>query len=249
MAGHSKWANIQHRKKKQDAKRGKVFTKLIRAITVAARLAGGDIDANPRLRDAVLKAKAANMPNDTIDRAIKKGSGDLNAAQMEEIIYEGYGPNGVAVMVECLTDNKNRTVAEVRHAFTKCGGNLGTSGSVAYLFKQQGQLIFSQTTDEDNLMAVALELEIEDIVNQDDGSILVICPPDKLYEIRQAFEQAQLNPDFAETSQVAANTIDLDENAAEKMLRLQDLLEDLDDVQNVYSNAEIDDQVLAKLGL
>lgn len=247
MAGHSKWANIQHRKKKQDAKRGKVFTKLIRAISTAARLGGADLDANPRLRDAVDKAKAANMPNDNIDRAIKKGAGDLEGSSLEEVTYEGYGPDGVAVMVECLTDNRNRTVAEVRHAFSKCGGNLGTDGSVAYLFSKEGQINFTVGVDEEQIMLQAIEAGAEDVVTNDDGSIDVLTKPEDFSKVRDSLEQLGLTPHYAELTMAPSTTVALDKDSAEKMLRLQDMLDDLDDVQNVYTNADIADDILQQL--
>lgn len=248
MAGHSKWANIQHRKKAQDAKRGKLFTKLIREITVAARIGGADINANPRLRAAVDKGLSANMPKDTVERAIKRGSGDLDGVQYEEIRYEGYGPGGVAVMVDCMTDNRNRTVAEVRHAFSKAGGNLGTSGSVAYLFSEAGVLSFEPGTDEDTIMLAALEAGVDDLVNNEDGSIDVLTAPEQLDVVKQAMIDAGLTPQVAELTMRASSTTPLGEKDSEKMLRLQELLEDLDDVQNVHSNAEIEAELLQKLG-
>ena len=248
MAGHSKWANIQHRKKAQDAKRGKLFTKLIREITVAARIGGADINANPRLRAAVDKGLSANMPKDTVERAIKRGSGDLDGVQYEEIRYEGYGPGGVAVMVDCMTDNRNRTVAEVRHAFSKAGGNLGTSGSVAYLFSEAGVLSFEPGTDEDVIMLAALEAGVDDLVNNEDGSIDVLTAPEQLDVVKQAMIDAGLTPQVAELTMRASSTTPLGEKDSEKMLRLQELLEDLDDVQNVHSNAEIEAELLQKLG-
>ena len=247
MAGHSKWANIQHKKKKVDAKRGKVFTKIIRLITVAARMGGADPASNPRLREAVIKAKAANMPNDNIDRAIKKGAGDADGSVMEEITYEGYGAGGVAMMVECLTDNRNRTVAEVRHAFSKSGGNLGTDGSVAYLFSKQGQMSFAKGADEEKIMEVGLECGADDIINNDDGTIDVTVAPEHFADLKEAFEKQQLETEYADISMVAATNITVDKDTAEKVLRLQDILEDLDDVQNVYSNADIADDILASL--
>ncbi len=248
MAGHSKWANIQHRKKAQDAKRGKLFTKLIREITVAARIGGADINANPRLRAAVDKGLSANMPKDTVERAIKRGSGDLDGVQYEEIRYEGYGPGGVAVMVDCMTDNRNRTVAEVRHAFSKAGGNLGTSGSVAYLFSEAGVLSFEPGTDEDAIMLAALEAGVDDLVNNEDGSVDVLTAPDQLDVVKQAMLDAGLTPQVAELTMRASSTTPLGEKDSEKMLRLQELLEDLDDVQTVHSNAEIETELLQKLG-
>ena len=248
MAGHSKWANIQHRKNAQDAKRGKLFTKLIREITVAARMGEPDPAMNPRLRLAVDKALAGNMTRDTIERAIKRGSGAQDGDSFEEVRYEGYGPGGVAVMVDCMTDNRNRTVAEVRHAFTKAGGNLGTDGSVAYQFAKSGILSYPGGSDEDVIMEAALEAGAEDIVNNDDGSIDVLTEPDNFVDIREAMVTAELQPEQAEVTMRASNTISLDLDDAGKMIRLLDTLEDLDDVQNVYSNADISEDVLAQLG-
>jgi YebC/PmpR family DNA-binding regulatory protein len=248
MAGHSKWANIQHRKNAQDAKRGKLFTKLIREITVAARAGDPDPAANPRLRLAVDKALAANMTKDTIERAIKRGSGALDGENFEEVRYEGYGPGGVAVMVDCMTDNRNRTVAEVRHAFTKAGGNLGTDGSVAYQFANTGILSYPSGSDEDRIMEAALEAGAEDVVSYDDGSIDVLTQPDQFVDIKEAMLSAGLEPESAEVTMRAANSMSLELDDAEKMVRLLDRLEDLDDVQNVYSNADISEEVLAQLG-
>ena len=235
MAGHSKWANIQHRKNAQDAKRGKLFTKLIREITVAARMGDPDPNSNPRLRLAVDKALAGNMTKDTIERAIKRGSGAQEGENFEEVRYEGYGPGGVAVMVDCVTDNRNRTVAEVRHAFTKAGGNLGTDGSVAYQFTKTGIISYPQGSD-------------EDIVNNDDGSIDVLTEPDQFVDIKEAMVAAGLEPEQAEVTMRAANSTSLELDDAGKMVRLLDTLEDLDDVQNVYSNADISEDVLSQLG-
>lgn len=247
MAGHSKWANIQHRKKAQDAKRGKLFTRLIREITVAARMGGSDINANPRLRLAVDKGLGANMPKDTVERAIKRGAGELEDVHYEEVRYEGYGPSGVAVMVDCLTDNRNRTVSEVRHAFTKAGGNLGTDGSVAYLFEKQGILSFPPGSDEDRIMEVALEAGAEDITSNDDGSVDVITDPDRFVDIKEAMVAAGLSTEAAEVTMRASTGADIDKETAEKLLRLTDALEELDDVQDVYTNADISDEVLAEL--
>ena len=248
MAGHSKWANIQHRKGAQDAKRGKLFTKLIRAITVAAKMGGGDPNANSRLRLEVDKALIANMSKDTIDRAIKRGVGNADDSQMEDITYEGYGPNGVAVLVVSMTDNRNRTVAEVRHAFTKCGGNLGTDGSVAYLFTKQGQLIFAPGTSEDELFEAGLELGAQDVTTQEDGSIEVITKPDDFTTVREGLIAKGFKPEQAEIALVASTEVELsDIESAEKMVRLQNMLEDLDDVQNVYSNASIPDDILNQI--
>ncbi len=247
MAGHSKWANIQHRKGAQDAKRGKLFTKLIREITIAARLSGGDPTANPRLRAAIDKALAGNMTKDTIERAIKRGSGATDGDNYEEVRYEGYGPGGIAVMVDCMTDNRNRTVAEVRHAFTKSGGNLGTDGSVAYLFEKVGVLNFPPGTDEDQIMEVALEAGAQDVVTNDDNSIDVLTAPDDFYPVLDAMKKVKLVPTQAEVTMRASTNTALDLDNAQKMLRLLDQLEDLDDVQQVYSNADISDEIMAKL--
>lgn len=248
MAGHSKWHNIQHRKKGQDAKRAKIFTKLIREITIAARMGGADENANPRLRAAIDKALDNNMSKDVVTRAIKRGSGDDDGSQLAEVTYEGYGPNGVAVMVECLTDNKNRTVAEVRHAFTKCGGNLGTDGSVAYLFNKVGLIHFANNTQEDKILEVALEAGADDVTNNDDHSLDVICPPNELMTIKEALMQAGLKPEAADVTMLASTEVSLrDEEQAAQMVKLSDMLEDLDDVQNVYSNADIAEDILEKL--
>lgn len=247
MAGHSKWANIQHRKGAQDKKRGKLFTKLIREITVAARMGGGDIAANPRLRLAVDKAKAQSMPKDNIDRAIKRGSGDLDGDEYQEIRYEGYGPGGTAVMVDCMTDNRNRTVADVRHAFSKFGGNLGADGSVAYLFNHVGQLTYPAGSDEDEIMEAAIEAGAEDIVVDDDRSVEVLTDPAEFESVRDAMRAAGLEPENAELTMRASTNSPLEEEQASSMIKLLDTLEDLDDVQNVYSNAEISDEILAGL--
>ncbi len=247
MAGHSKWANIQHRKNAQDAKRGKLFTRLIREITVAARMGGADPGASPRLRLAMDKALIANMPRDTIDRAIKRGAGTLDGVEYEEIRYEGYGPSGVAVMVDTMTDNRNRTVAEVRHAFAKCGGNLGTSGSVAFQFTERGVLSYPAGCDEDRIMDIAIEAGADDVVSNDDGSVEVLTDPATFQTVKTAMIAAGLTPEEAEVTQRAASNITLGFEDAQKMVKLLDLLEDLDDTQNVYSNADIPDDVLAKL--
>lgn len=244
MAGHSKWANIQHRKGAQDKKRGKIFTKLIREITTAARLGGGDPDANPRLRLVVDKALNANMPKDNIERAIKRGTGELEGVAYEEVRYEGYGPGGVAVMVDCMTDNRNRTVAEVRHAFSKHGGNLGADGSVAYLFSHTGVIAFPPGTGEERVMEAALEAGAEDVVSAEDGSIEVLCPPEDFTRVRDALVQAGLQPEYAETTQRAATLVRVEGEEGEAVLRLLDVLEDLDDVQTVYSNADFADALL-----
>ena len=248
MAGHSKWANIQHRKKAQDAKRGKIFTKLIREITVAARMGGSDINANPRLRLAVDKGLGANMNKDTIDRAIKRGAGELEGMEYEEILYEGYGAGGTAVLVDCLTDNRNRTVSDVRHAFTKHGGNLGTSGSVAYLFSKQGIFSYEAGVDEDRLMEVALESGADDIVNNEDGSVDVLCAPEAYSDLQEALKAAELEASFAEVTMRAGTMAAVSDKDAEKIIRLIDVLEELDDVQNVYSNADFPEGVLENLG-
>ena len=247
MAGHSKGANIQHRKKSQDSKRGKVFTKLIREITVASRMGGSDLSANPRLRIAVDKGLSANMTKDTIDRAVKRGAGELEGMEYEEIQYEGYGAGGTAVLVDCLTDNRNRTVAEVRHAFSKHGGNMGTSGSVAYLFTKEGVFSFEPGVDEDKLMEIALESGGDDIINNDDGSIDVICQPEDFLSLKEALEAAELEVSFAEVSMRAETTAEVSDKDAEKIIRLIDVLEELDDVQNVYSNADFPESVLENL--
>ena len=248
MAGHSKWANIQHRKGAQDAKRGKLFTKLIREITVAARVGDPDPTSNPRLRLAVDKALRGNMTKDTIERAIKRGSGAQDGENYEEVRYEGYGPGGVAVMVDCVTDNRNRTVAEVRHAFSKAGGNLGTDGSVAYQFAKAGVLGYPSGSDEDRIMEAALEAGAEDVLENEDGSVDVLTEPDRFVDVKEAMVAAELEPEQAEVTMRASNTMSLELDDAEKMIRLLDRLEDLDDVQNVYSNADISEEILEKLG-
>ena len=248
MAGHSKWANIQHRKNAQDAKRGKLFTKLIREITVAARMGDPDPASNPRLRMAVDKALGGNMTRDTIERAIKRGSGAQDGENYEEVRYEGYGPGGVAVMVDCVTDNRNRTVAEVRHAFTKAGGNLGTDGSVAYQFNKNGILSYPVGSDEDQIMEAALEAGAEDVLSNDDGSVDVLTEPDQFVDVKEAMIAADLKPEHAEVTMRADITSPLELDDAEKMIRLLDHLEDLDDVQNVYSNADISEEILKQLG-
>jgi YebC/PmpR family DNA-binding regulatory protein len=247
MAGHSKWANIQHRKGKQDAKRGKLFTKLIREITAAARLSGSDPAANPRLRTAIDTALANNMTRDTIDRAVLRGSGGMEGESLEEVRYEGYGPGGVAVMVECMTDNRNRTVSEVRHAFSKAGGNMGTDGSVSYLFKKQGVLSYPKGADEDVIMAAALEAGADDVVVNDDDSVDVLIPPEEFGRIQDAMAAAGLTPEMAQVTLRASTNVSLAFEEAQKMVRLLETLEDLDDVQNVYSNADISEEVLARL--
>ncbi|HPX89619.1 MAG TPA: YebC/PmpR family DNA-binding transcriptional regulator, partial [Methylophilaceae bacterium] len=233
MAGHSKWANIQHRKGRQDAKRGKIFTKIIKEITVAARLGGGDPNMNPRLRAAVAEAKEENMPSDNITRAIKKGTGELEGVNYEEIRYEGYGINGAAIIIDCLTDNKQRAVADVRHALTKFGGNLGTDGSVAFMFKHCGNLVFEPGVDEDKVMEVALEAGAEDILTNDDGSIEVITPPADFVAVKEALEAAGLKAVLAEVTMKALNEVEFTGDDAVKMQKILDALEDLDDVQDV----------------
>ncbi|MGA0265948.1 MAG: YebC/PmpR family DNA-binding transcriptional regulator [Lysobacterales bacterium] len=245
MAGHSKWANIQHRKKAVDAKRGKIFTRINRELTVAAKEGGGDPDSNPRLRLAVDKANAANMPKDNIERAIKKATGDLEGVSYEEIRYEGYAQGGVAVMVECMTDNRNRTVAEVRHAFTKHGGNLGTDGSVAYLFSKLGVLNFAPGTPEDEVMEVALDAGADDIETAEDGSIEVTTAPEAFSDVVAAMEAAGLKPENAEVTMRASTEVALDVETGQKVLKFLDLLEDLDDTQDVYSNADIPEEAYA----
>ena len=247
MAGHSKWANIRHRKGRQDAKRGKLFTRLIREITVSARMGGGDASANPRLRAAIDNALGNNMPKDTIERAVKKGSGDLEGENYEEIRYEGYGPGGIAVMVDCMTDNRNRTVAEVRHAFTKCGGNLGTDGSVAYMFTKVGLLSYPADAGEDTVMEAALEAGAEDVIVNDDGSIDVLTDPDVFSDVKAAMDATGLATENAEVTMRPDNNTDLEADDAQKMIRLLDMLEELDDTQKVYSNASISDEILASL--
>lgn len=247
MAGHSKWANIQHRKGKQDAKRGKLFTKLIREITVAARLGGGDASANPRLRAAIESALANNMTKDTIERAVMRGSGGMEGESLEEIRYEGYGPGGVAVMVDCMTNNRNRTVSEVRHAFSKAGGNMGTDGSVSYLFKKQGVLSYPAGSDEDAIMAAAIETGADDVIVNDDGTLDVLTSPEGFGRIKDAMSSAGLRPETAQVTMRASTNVPLGFEEAQKMVRLLEMLEDLDDVQNVYSNADISEEVLARL--
>ncbi|HQY09839.1 MAG: YebC/PmpR family DNA-binding transcriptional regulator [Burkholderiales bacterium] len=241
MAGHSKWANIQHRKGRQDEKRGKVWTRVIREIMVAARQGGGDINANPRLRLAVDKAKAANMPADTVKRNIDKATGNLEGVTYEEIRYEGYGIGGAAIIVDTMTDNRVRTVAEVRHAFSKYGGNLGTEGSVAFQFQHCGQLVFEPGTSEDKVMEVALEAGAEDVVTGEDGSIEVLTAPTDFEAVKNALEAAGLTPALAEVTMRAENTIDLSGDDAARMQKLLDVIEDLDDIQEVYHNAVIGD--------
>jgi YebC/PmpR family DNA-binding regulatory protein len=247
MAGHSKWANIQHRKGAQDKKRGKLFTKLIREITVAARMGGGDIVANPRLRLAIDKAKAQSMPKDNIERAVNRGSGDMDGADFHEIRYEGYGPGGTAVMVDCLTDNRNRTVAEVRHAFSKFGGNLGADGSVSYLFNHVGQLMFAVGSDEDAVMEAAIEAGAEDVVVDADQSIEVLTEPSVFEEVRDKIMSVGLTPESANLTMRASTNAELDAKEAASMIKMLEMLDDIDDVQQVYSNADISDEILEQL--
>jgi YebC/PmpR family DNA-binding regulatory protein len=247
MAGHSKWANIQHRKGAQDKKRGKIFTKLIREITVAAKMGGSDLLSNPRLRLAVDKAKAQSMPKDNIERAIKRGAGEVDGADYQEIRYEGYGPGGTAVMVDCLTDNRNRTVAEVRHAFTKYGGNLGADGSVSYLFNQVGQLLYPEKSNENTIMEAALEAGAEDVIADKDGSIEVLTSPGEFERVRDGMIAAGLEAESAEITMRASTSAELGVSEASSMIKMLEVLEDLDDVQEVYSNADISEAVLAEL--
>lgn len=239
MAGHSKWANIQHRKGRQDEKRGRIWTRIIREIMVAARQGGGDLTANPRLRLAVEKAKAANMPADNIKRNIDKATGNLEGVTYEEIRYEGYGIAGAAIIVDTMTDNKVRTVAEVRHAFNKYGGNMGTEGSVAFQFKHCGQIIFAPGVSEDQVMEIALEAGAEDVITDADGAIEVLTAPSDFETVKNALEAAGLKPEVAEVTMRAENTIELMGEDAERMQKLLDVLEDLDDVQDVYHNADL----------
>jgi YebC/PmpR family DNA-binding regulatory protein len=239
MAGHSKWANIKHKKAATDAKRGKIWTRLIKEITVAARMGGGDVNANPRLRLAVDKAADANMPKDNVTRAIQRGSGGLEGVNYEEVRYEGYGIGGAAIIVDCMTDNRVRTVAEVRHAFSKHGGNMGTENSVAFQFKHCGQIIFAPGTDEDKVMEAALEAGAEDVVTDDDGAIEVITAVADFESVKNALEAAGLKPEVAEVTMRAENTIELTGEDAARMQKLLDVLEDLDDVQEVYHNAAL----------
>ena len=241
MAGHSKWANIQHRKNRQDERRGKLFTRLIKEITVAAKLGGGDSASNPRLRLALDKASDANMPKDTVQRAIQKGVGGLEGSNYEEIRYEGYGIGGAAVIVDCMTDNRTRTVADVRHAFSKHGGNLGTDGSVAFMFRHCGQILFAPGTSEDKVMEAAIEAGAEDVLTDEEGGIEVLCAPGDFAAVRAALENAGLKPDVTEITMRPDNTSALAGDDAERMQKLLDALENLDDVQQVYTNAEFDE--------
>lgn len=247
MAGHSKWANTKHRKAAQDSKRGKIFTKIIRELVTAAKLGGGDPGANPRLRAAIDKALSNNMTRDTLNRAIARGVGGDDDSNMETIIYEGYGPGGTAVMVECLSDNRNRTVAEVRHAFTKTGGNLGTDGSVAYLFTKTGVITFAPGVDEDAIMEAALEAGADDVQTFDDGAIDVYTAWESLGDVKDALEAAGFKADQAEVTMIPSTKADMDADTAPKLLRLIDMLEDCDDVQEVYHNGEISDEIAETL--
>jgi len=247
VAGHSKWANIQHRKGRQDKARGKLFTKLIREVTVAARIGGSDLDSNPRLRTAVDKAKSQSMPKDNIERAISKGSGEGDDFNLEEVTYEGYGPGGVAILIESMTDNRNRTVAEVRHALTKFGGNLGAEGSVSYLFKQTGLITVSGIEDEDKIVETAIELGAEDIEINDDGSIEIMTSPNDLVDIKDALSNEEINIDIAEVTMKAATDVSINLKHAQSMMKLLDMLDDLDDIQTVHSNAEISNDILEQL--
>jgi YebC/PmpR family DNA-binding regulatory protein len=241
MAGHSKWSNIKHRKAGQDAKRAKVFTKIIRELTVAARDGGGVVDDNPGLRTVVDKAKASQMPKDTMERAIARGAGGLDGSELVSLTYEGYGPGGVAVLVETMTDNRNRTVAEVRHAFARAGGNLGTDGSVAYLFDRRGQLNFAPGVDEDALVELAIEAGADDVEVSDDGSVEILTTPEDFLMVKDALAKAGVEAENAEIAMIPQNYSELDVDTAEKVMRLVDNLEDLDDVQNVYTNASFPD--------
>lgn len=247
MAGHSKWANIQHRKGAQDAKRGKLFTKLIREITVAARMGGSDPATNPRLRAAIDKALGSNMTKDVIERAAKRGAGELEGVSYEEIRYEGYGPNGIAIMVDCMTDNKNRTVAAVRNVFTKRGGNMGTDGCVAFMFNQKGIITLPAGTEEDDIMEVALEAGAEDIVNNDDGTIDVFTSPEDYSTVKDALDAAGIEVESSQVTMHPDNTVSLEVEDAKKAIALIEAFEELDDVQEVYSNADFSDEVMAQL--
>nr|VFJ49452.1 MAG: DNA-binding regulatory protein, YebC/PmpR family [Candidatus Kentron sp. FW] len=249
MAGHSKWANIQHRKGAQDAKRGKLFTKLIREVTVAARTGGADVTGNSRLRLAIDKALAGNVPKDTIERAIKRATGNQDQENFEEIRYEGYGPGGTAVMVDCMTDNRNRTVSEVRRVFSKCNGNLGTDGSVAYLFSKVGQISYPTGVEEDRIFDAALEAGAEDVVTNEDGSLDVLTTVDTFSEVRDTLaRQIETETEMAEVTMRPTTSVSLDLDDAGRIVRLLEMLEDLDDVQQVYSNADISEDIMAQLG-
>jgi len=247
MAGHSKWANIKHRKAAQDAKRGKIFTKIIRELTVAARQGGGNPDDNPRLRAVIDKALTANMKKDTIERAVERGAGGGDDDNYEELTYEGYGPGGVAIFVEVMTDNKNRSVAEIRHAFNKMGGNLGTDGSVAYLFSKQGIISYGPEWEEDRQVEAVLSAGAEDLAAQDDGSWEIVTTPEQFLDVKESLVNAGLVPDNAEVTMVPSTRVELDRDGAETILKLIDMLEDLDDVQNVYHNADISGDIMESL--
>lgn len=247
MAGHSKWANIKHRKAAQDAKRGKIFTKIIRELTVAARQGGGNPEDNPRLRAVIDKALTANMKKDTIERAVERGAGGGDDDNYEELTYEGYGPGGVAIFVEVMTDNKNRSVAEIRHAFNKMGGNLGTDGSVAYLFTKQGIISYGPEWEEDRLVEAVLNAGAEDLAGQDDGSWEIVTTPEQFLDVKESLVNAGLVPDNAEVTMVPSTRVELDRDGAETILKLIDMLEDLDDVQNVYHNADISGEIMESL--
>jgi len=247
MAGHSKWANIKHKKAREDFKRGKVFTKLIRELTVAARLGGEHVADSPRLRAAVDKALGSNMTRETIDRAVARGAGTAETESLEELVYEGYGPGGVAILIETLTDNKNRTVADIRHGFSKNGGNLGTSGSVAYLFEKKGSISFAPGADEEKILEVALEAGADDVLVMEDGSLDVMTTPENFGTVKDALTKAGLQPDASEVSMIASTEAELDFETAEKLMKLVEHLEDLDDVQNVSSNASISEEVMSRL--
>jgi len=247
MAGHSKWDNIKHRKAAQDAKRGKLFTKFIRELTVAAREGGSDVDSNPRLRAAIDKALSNNMTRDTVERAIKRGAGELDGQVLETIMYEGYGPGGTAVMVETMTDNKNRTVSGVRNAFSKSGGNLGTDGSVSYLFEKRGVISYAQGADEDTIMDAALDAGADDVVTHEDGSIDVFTTPEDFGAVKDALDATGLEAINAEVTMIPSTKAELDASTAPKFIRLIDNLEDHDDVQEVYHNADISDEIMESL--
>lgn len=248
MAGHSKWANIKRHKAKQDAKRGKLYTKIIREITVSAKLGGGEPGSNPRLRAALDKALEANMTRDVIDRAIKRGAGGMDGENLDEVRYEGYGPGGIAVMVDCMTNNRNRTVGEIRHAFTKHGGNLGTDGSVAYLFKKEGVITFAPGVDEEKVMEAALEANAEDVQINEDSSVDVITAPEEFMNVKEALQKAGFHSEQADiTMRAAINVAIQEKELAEKALTLMDALEDLDDVQSVYSNVDVAEEILNTL--
>ncbi|MDX8377904.1 MAG: YebC/PmpR family DNA-binding transcriptional regulator [Mariprofundales bacterium] len=247
MSGHSKWSSIKHKKAIVDAKRGKVFTRYIREITIAAKFGGGDPDANPRLRSAIAAAKAVNMPKNNIDRAVTKGDGGGESEQLEEVRYEGYGQAGVAILVDCITDNRNRTVADVRSTFNKRGGHMGENGCVAWMFHHQGACVFPAGTDEDTLIDIALEAGADDVEEQEDGSFEVLCEAVHFHDVQEALEAASLHPEFAQCSWIPDNIIAVEGEAAEKLLRMIEQLEELDDVQNVYANFTVSDEEMARI--